>query len=103
MGEGEGVGMGPSRAPGFWEGAVGFRGTLQSVSSEPGRAGVTMGDSTQRVSTWRGHVREVARAAPWQSGWQRAPLGTAWEMGKPELGVGVDLEFIGSLWPVQLR
>ena len=37
-------------------------GTLQSVSSRPG-AGVTVGDSRQRVSTWRGRGRGVARAA----------------------------------------
>ena len=69
MGEGDGVGTVPARPLGSGRGVWVSEGPCKVFPPEL-RAGVIIGDSTQRVSTWRGHVREVARAAPWQLGWQ---------------------------------
>ena len=69
MGEGDGVGTVPARPLGSGREVWVSEGPCKVFPPEL-RAGVTIGDSTQRVSTWRGHVREVGRAAPWQLGWQ---------------------------------
>lgn len=99
MGEGDGVGTVPARSLGSGRGLWVSEGPCKVFPPDL-RAGVTIGDSTQHVSTWRGHVREVARAALWHLGGSDS-LGTAWEMDT-ELAVGVHLKFIDSVWPVQL-